>query len=103
MNTAEAMRLMTNQNILGHRDVRAQVDFLIDGANAQLLRVLRRSYLDGFAFQFNGAFIGMFYAGQDFDQGRFARAVLSHERMNFPFSQGKINAFQERRRPERTW
>ena len=53
INAAKTMRLASKHNIFGDRNVGAEVDFLIYRADAQFLRMQRRSHLNGFALQFN--------------------------------------------------
>ena len=85
---------MSQQNILGDGDVRAQVDFLIDRANAELYRMLRRSNLDRGALQLNAALIRVFHAGQDLNQGGLSSPILAHQGVNFPLSQEEVNALK---------
>jgi hypothetical protein len=47
------MWLVTQHNIFGDGNVRAQINLLINRTDAQFLRVLRRSYLNEFTLQFN--------------------------------------------------
>src|SRR5689334_16509031 len=56
--------------------------------------MLRRSHLNRLTLQFDEAFIRMFHAGEDFDQSGFPGPILTHQRMNLPFSQGEIYIFK---------
>ena len=85
-----------NEHILRHRQIRAQGDFLVYGADARVLGILRRMNR-GFPFDslnMNAASVLFIDAGQHFDQGGFSRAVFSHQGMNFSPPQRKIHVIE---------
>ncbi|MPN33136.1 hypothetical protein SDC9_180619 [bioreactor metagenome] len=82
-------RLAANEQVFGHREVRAQCDLLIHGADAQSLCLLRRMDRDRVTIQQDLALVHFVDAGQHLDQGGFARAVFSHQGVYFAAVQGK--------------
>ena len=85
-------RVAAGKNVLGHRQIGAEVDLLVDGADAQALRVQRGRGADGLAIQAHIALVGGVHAGQHFDEGGLARAVLAHEGVHFTGKQAQIDA-----------
>ena len=82
VDAAPAPRFATDQQVLGHRQVRAEVDLLVDGADPELLGVERRSDGDLLAIEGDRARVGSLDAGQDLDQGGLACAVLPDQRVD---------------------
>ena len=78
-NQSEAARLAPQSQILDHRHRRNQIDFLVDGADAQSAGLAGGADLDGMAVEADFAFVAAKRAGHDFDQGRLARAVFSQQ------------------------
>ena len=70
-----------------------QIHLLVDGADAEALRILRGQRADRLAReQFDAAGCGRADAGQHLDQCRLAGAVLAHERVHFARAQREVHA-----------
>jgi hypothetical protein len=74
---AEAARLMTDKQIVRHRHIRQQIDFLIDGADPQLLGVGGIGGIDGDAVEFDTASIPLIDPSQRLDQSGFTGAIFT--------------------------
>ena len=74
---------VADDDILPGGEVGEQVEFLIDDADAETLRVQRGGDFDGRAVDRNGAAIGSGGAGQNARQRALAGAVFAHERVHF--------------------
>ena len=85
-------RVATGKNILGHRQVGAEVDLLVHRTDAQALRVQGGGGTDGLAIQAHFTLVGRVDAGQNLDKGGLARAVLAHEGMHFARKQAQVHA-----------
>ena len=68
------------KDVLGDRAERNEVDFLIDGADAAALGVLRRREVDRLAAEHDRAAVSAIGAGQHLDHRRFSGAVLADQR-----------------------
>ena len=79
---AEAAGLTAQQNVLGHSQIGAEVDLLVDGADAGVLRLPRAAepLLD--AVDRDAARVDVVDAGERLDQRRLAGAVLPHQRVD---------------------
>ena len=97
-NHAEARRLAAEKQILRHRNIRQQVDLLIDGGDACIERGLGRARGDIDAVEANNSTIACEYAGDHLDQGGFAGAVLPEQRVNFAGAEGEIDILQRAQR-----
>ena len=88
-----AARLPAHEHVLGDREVRHQVQLLVDHADAEVERGPRVGDLDRLALEADLAAIGLVDAGQDLHEGRLAGAVLTDERVDLPRSQleGRID------------
>jgi hypothetical protein len=93
---AEAALLPAEADVLGDRAVGHQVDFLVDGADAGSLRLLRRGEGRGPAVEDDLARILGVVAGQDLDQGRLAGAVLADEGVNLALFHHELRGAQGR-------
>ena len=82
-NQTEFRRLSSERQVLRHRHGRHEVDFLIDGADAERPRLARRIDLDRLAVEADLAFVATQRAGQNLDQRRLSGAVLAHQGVNF--------------------
>ena len=76
---AVAAVFAAEKDVLGHRAERNEVDFLVDGADAPTLGVLRRREVDGLAAEDDRARVAAIGAGQHLDHRRLAGAVLADE------------------------
>ncbi|MNU94852.1 hypothetical protein D3C71_848450 [compost metagenome] len=77
-----AARVAARKDVLGHREVGAEVDLLVHGADAQALRRQRRVGPHGFTAQLHLAAAGLQHTRQHLDQRGLARTVLPHQRMD---------------------
>ena len=76
---AEAARFATEADVLGHREIRQQIDLLVDRADPRPQRIGRRAEADGIPVEFDAPGIQVQRAGEGLDERRLAGAVLSHE------------------------
>ncbi|CCK16005.1 conserved hypothetical protein [Cronobacter universalis NCTC 9529] len=88
---AKTARLAANKQVVRHRHVGQQVNLLVYGADAELLRVrgIARPY--GLAAEINGAAVGLVNAGERFNQRRFTGAVFAEQRHDLPAPQAEID------------
>ena len=91
---AEPPLLVFEREVFCNRQRRHQVEFLVDGADAERLRGRRAVDLDRLAVQKNLAGVAVQRAGHDLDQRRLAGTVLAEQRMHFAGVQAEIDAFQ---------
>jgi hypothetical protein len=91
----EAARLAAKKEIFGDAHISQQIDFLVYGANAQLLSVERVVRIDLYAVECQRPGIAAVGAGHAFDQCGFARAVLAEKRVYFTAAEREID-FVER-------
>src|SRR5690606_40433060 len=77
--------------VLRHRRVRAEVDLLVDGADALALRLERAGRGDRAPVQFHGAGVGALDPGEQLDQRRLAGAVLDRKSTRLNSSHVKIS------------
>ena len=94
VDAAESVWLAPEHDIFGDGEIRAQVDFLVHAADAQLLRMLGRAHVYGSPIQLYRTAVRMFDAGQDFDQRGLARPVLAHQRVHFARPQREVDVLQ---------
>ena len=88
-----------DEHVFRHRQVGAQGDFLIHGADARVLRVLGGMDV-GFPLDpvhVDAAAVLFMHAGEHLDQGGFARAVFAHQGVNLAPAQGEIHVVQRLR------
>ena len=97
---AEPARLATERDVLGHRDVRQQVDLLVDRADARALRIVRRREAHRLAVEPQLALVERERAGDRLDERRLARAVLAHERVHLAGEHAEVDAVDRGIRPE---
>ncbi|MNS11851.1 hypothetical protein D3C72_434010 [compost metagenome] len=77
---AEAAGFVADEEVVGHRHVRQQIDLLIDGAYPQALGMGGICRGDGDTIEFDTAPVGLIDAGEGLDQGGFAGTVLAEQR-----------------------
>ena len=82
------------EDVLPDAHVGHEVQLLIDDADAHGRRFRGRVDLDGFAFPEDLAAVRLMHAGQDLHEGRFARAVLSDQRVHLAAPERKRNVPQ---------
>src|SRR4051812_36488845 len=91
---AEAHRLPVEEQVLRHREVRQQIDLLVDGGNAGLNRRLGRAWRDLFAADPDDASIAREHAGDHLDQRGLAGAVLTEQRMDLAGAKREVDRLQ---------
>jgi len=81
------------KHIFRHSQVWAQRDFLIHGADADILGFLRGFYGNVIANAIQADVTGILflYAGQHLNQGGFPSAVFPHQGMNFSLAECEIH------------
>ena len=91
---APASRLAAQQNVLCHSQIGAEVDLLIDGADAGVLRLPRaaESLLD--AVDGDAARVDVVDTGERLDQRGLAGAVLAHQRVDLAGQQPEVHAVE---------
>ena len=78
-----AARLAAQEDVLGDRQVRRQVQLLVDHADAEVQRRSRVGDLDRLALEPDLAGVGLVDAGQDLHQRGLAGAVLADQGVDF--------------------
>ena len=74
---------MAEKDVLGDAELGKQQQLLIDRRDARAARVVGRGKIDLRPVDENRADVRLVDPGHDLDQGRFAGAVLSEQRMDF--------------------
>src|SRR5690606_1981577 len=94
VDAARAARLVAQHDVLPDREVRTEVDLLIDGGDAGPLRVGRRR--EDAAAPRDGDLTGVdgVDAGERLDERRLARAVLAHERVDLAGAQREVHTVE---------
>ncbi len=90
----EAARLAAHEDVLRHRAEGNEVDFLIDGADAADLGLVRGGEIDLPSIEDDGAAVLAIGAVQDLHQGRLARAVLADDGMHLAFGHGQAGVIE---------
>ena len=93
-------RLPSEIEVLCHRQVRQQIDFLIDGGDAGIERRPRRPRHDLGAVKPNDSGVALEHAGHNLDQRGLAGAVLAEQRVDLAGAQGEIHLPQRLQRAE---
>lgn len=88
---AETAGLAPEEEVLGNRQVRQQVDLLVDRADPECLGFKRIARIDLGIIEQNGAAVAPVGPGQAFDQGRFSGTVFAKQRMNLSAPEVKID------------
>ncbi len=91
---AEVGGLAAEEEVLGDRAVGEEVDLLVDGADAVGLAVQGVAESDRCAVEEEFPAVGLVGAGQDLDQGGFARAVFAEEGVDLACVGGEIHGVQ---------
>ena len=98
---AEPARLAADEDVLRHRQVRAEVDLLVDGADPGLLRLQRAGEAHRLAVQRDRAGVDRVDAGQHLDQRRLAGAVLAHQGVDLAGEEPEVDVVERRDAGER--
>ena len=85
---------VADDDVFADGEVGEQVEFLIDDADAEALRVQRGGDFDRRAIQRNEAAIGARGPGENARQRALAGAVLAHQGVHFPGAEREIRAFE---------
>ena len=91
---APARGQMAEEQVLGHAHFRHQVQLLVNHRHAAGDAVGRAFEGQGLRADMQRAAAGDIGPAEDLQQGRFARAVLAHQRMHLPGLGGKTDAVQ---------
>ena len=94
VDAAEAARLAAEQDVLGHGQVREEVDLLVHRGDAGGLRLGGAAERDLLARERDRAGVDAVHAGQGLDEGRLARAVLAHERVHLAGEHAEVDAVE---------
>ena len=94
--TQSCQRLSADKQILRHRKVRAEIDFLVNSGNTDALCVLGRMIFYGAIDPGDADLpcLEVVDAGKTLDQGRLACPVFSHKGMDLTPAKCKVNVFQ---------
>ena len=90
--------LLPEQDVLGHRQLGNDVEFLVDEPEAGCGRVRGRAQRNVVAVLPDGHGVGRHDAREQLDEGRFAGAVFAHEGVNAARLQPQRNVVEHRRR-----
>ena len=97
----KAARLAAEKHVLHHRQLRNQVQFLMDDGDAGALGFDGVADLHGLAVDQDLARIGLVDAAQNLHERRFARAVFTHQRMNFTGADLEFDTLEHAHRTKR--
>ncbi len=87
-------RLASDPDVLPDREVAHQREFLVDDADAEILRRFRRGQGHFLTVEQDAAAIGVIDTGQAFHQRRLARAVFAHQGMDLAGVKVEIDRLQ---------
>ena len=93
----EAAWLAADRDVLGDREVRAEVHLLVDRAHPGALRLERMRELDARPVELDLAGIREVHAGQDLHERALAGAVLAHQRVDLTREQSEVDRVQRLR------
>ena len=98
--TGKAGRLVGQQQVLRHAEIRNQGEFLEGCLHAQPVRIARAAHAHLFAEQADHAAVRANQAAEDLDGGGLSRPVFPQKRMHLPGSDAVRHAFERHGRPE---
>ena len=78
---------VADEDVFGDRQVREDHRLLVDGSDAEALRILRGGDADRRAVDEDLAAVLALDAGHDLDQGRLAGAILAQQRVDLAAAQ----------------
>ena len=93
-------RLEPHQDVLGHRQVRAERQLLVDQGDAGVARGQRRHRGVGRAVDLHRAAVGRQGAGDHVEQRALAGAVLADQRVHLAGREVHVDAVERHRRAE---
>ncbi len=82
------------EHILGHRQVLAHIQLLVDNGHAHLLSQLGGQVAVLLAEDLHGALVSLVYAAEHLHQGALSRTVLSQQGHDLPRAQFKVHMVQ---------
>ena len=91
---ANPHRLPAKDDVLTNREMRNQVEFLMDARNAGLLGLSRVLNVDRMTVKSDFACVLLVCAAQNLYQGRFSRAVLAKQHVDFTPAKIEVHAIQ---------
>ena len=91
---AQPAGLAAEHDVLGHGEVGEQVDLLVDGADAGLLRLAGTRERDLPARHQDLTGVDRVDPGQRLDQGRLAGAVLPHQRVHLAGEEPEVDGVE---------
>ena len=91
---AETGRLAAEEQVFHHRQLRNQVQFLMDDGNAAGLSLTGGADLHRLAINADGTAVAAVYPAENLHQRGFAGAVLPHQGVDFAAGNGKVDLFQ---------
>ena len=94
VDAAAAPRLVAEHDVLADREVRAEVDLLIDGGDARILRVGGAAEAARLTAHDDPARIHGVDAGEGFDERRLAGAVLTHQGVDLARPEREVDGIQ---------
>ena len=94
VDAAAAARLVAEHHVLADREVRAEVDLLVDRRDAGVLGVGRGAEDALLARDRDGALVDGVDAGQRLDQRRLPGPVLAHERVHLAGAEDEVHAVE---------
>src|SRR6516225_6873736 len=95
VDAASALRLMAEEKVLGDRQVRREVELLVNHRDAQTLGLDARRQRDRRSQPLNLACLTGHLAGQNLDDGRLPCSVLAYEPMNLSCAYVEASSLQD--------
>ena len=87
-------RLAPQEDVLRDAHLGHEIEFLVDGADPQLLRIVRTADMHRLALEQNLARIGRINAGKDFDEGGLARPIFAQQHMHLGGPRIEVHALE---------
>jgi len=84
-------RLMAQEDVARHIQMRHQVQFLVDHADSLALHQGRGTAQHRFAIEGKPAAIGLVRAGENFDEGGLPRTIFTDKRVDFATAHAEIH------------
>ncbi len=89
-------RFASQENVFRDAHLGNKIEFLVNGADPQLLRIVGTADMHWLALEQNLARVGGINAGKDFDEGGLARPVLAQQHMHLGGPRIEVHALERK-------